>query len=129
MRLRFLEGDAARVRADVRVGDDGDERFFVVGALATLQVGPDAGNLTGARRAADVCAANLGCHDSLVEKGSILTNIYDVFGDSDSSDESDDDDDCAATVNTPPSSRSASSTSSSDLSDVDAGVAACPSPE
>ena len=37
----------------------GDERFFVVGALATLQVGPDAGNLTGARRAADVCAANL----------------------------------------------------------------------
>jgi hypothetical protein len=106
----------------------GDERFFVVGALATLQVGPDAGNLTGARRAADVCAANLGCHDSLVEKGSILTNIYDVFGDSDSSDESDDDDARAATVDTPPSSRSASSASSGDLSDADAGVA-CPSPE
>ena len=107
----------------------GDERFFVVGALATLQVGPDAGNLTGARRAADVCAANLGCHDSLVEKGSILTNIYDVFGDSDSSDESDDDDDCVATVETPPSSRSASSASSSDLSEFDACQVTCPSPE
>ena len=72
---------------------------------------------------------NLGCHDSLVEKGSILTNIYDVFGDSDSSDESDDDDACAATVNTPPSSRSASSASSSGLSEFDAASAACPSPE
>ena len=74
---------------------------------------------------------NLGCHDSLVEKGSILTNIYDVFGDSDSSDESDDDDACAATVNPPPSSRSASSASSSGLSEFAAGArqATCPSPE
>ena len=73
----------------------GDERLFVVGALAALQVGPDAANLAGARRAADICAANLGCHDALVEKGNVLANIFDVFGadDDDSSDDDDDDDD------------------------------------
>ena len=73
----------------------GEERLFVVGALAALQVGPDAANLAGARRAADICAANLGCHDALVEKGNVLANIFDVFGadDDDSSDDDDDDDD------------------------------------
>ena len=60
----------------------GDEDIFVVGALAQLQVGPDAGNLTGARRAAEICAANLGSHDDLVEDYNVLANTYDVFGDS-----------------------------------------------
>ena len=60
----------------------GDEDLFVVGALAQLQVGPDAGNLTGARRAAEICAAHLGSHDDLVDEGNVLTNVYDVFGDS-----------------------------------------------
>ena len=60
----------------------GDEDLFVVGALAQLQVGPDAGNLTGARRAAEICAANLGSHDDLVEDYNVLANTYDVFGDS-----------------------------------------------
>ena len=67
----------------------GDERFFVVGVMAALRVGPDAGNLTGARRAADICAAHLGCHDSLLEEGNVLANMYAAFGgDSESGSES-----------------------------------------
>ena len=67
----------------------GDERFTVVGTLASLQVGPDAGNLTGARRAAEVCAAELGVFDHLQERGNGLANPFDVFA-SDSDDESTD---------------------------------------
>ena len=44
--------------------------------------GADAGTLTGARRAAEICAANLGSHDDLVEDYNVLANTYDVFGDS-----------------------------------------------
>ena len=71
----------------------GDERFAVVGALASLQVGPDAGNLMGARRAAEVCAAELGVFDHLEQAGNELSNLFDVFAsdsEDDTSDASDD---------------------------------------
>ena len=67
--------DSARTRRKILISTQ-------VGALAQLQVGPDAGNLTGARRAAEICAANLGSHDDLVEDYNVLANTYDVFGDS-----------------------------------------------
>ncbi|KAJ8604301.1 hypothetical protein CTAYLR_002533 [Chrysophaeum taylorii] len=71
----------------------GHERFTVVGALATLQVGPDAANLTGARRAAEICADDLGVYDIVDEPPRRLphsNNKFDVLlGD----DDDDDDDD------------------------------------
>lgn len=66
----------------------GDERFSVVGALATLQVGPDAANLTGCRRAAEMCADALGVYDAFYEQGKPLANIYDLIAsDSESTDD------------------------------------------
>lgn len=63
----------------------------VVGAFAQLEVGPDAANLVGARRAADICAADVGAFDALGDApGSVLANIYDAFADS--TDDDDDDD-------------------------------------
>ena len=45
----------------------GEENFYVVGALAMLQNGPDSGNLTGCRRAAAICAEKLGAFKSIVD--------------------------------------------------------------
>jgi hypothetical protein len=64
--------------------------FFVVGALAALQVGPDAGNLMGIRRAAEKVAFALQCRCWLREK--TLTNPFDVLGEDSETDESDEDD-------------------------------------
>ena len=71
----------------------GDEKFTVVGALAMLQVGPDAGNLSGFRRAAQACADNLDVYNPLQDFNEPLSNIYDGFAMSDSSDDDDSDDD------------------------------------
>ena len=57
--------------------------LFVVGAMAALEVGPDAGNLMGIRRAANVVASALECRCWLREKA--LTNPFEaLLGDSDS---------------------------------------------
>jgi hypothetical protein len=61
---------------------------YVVGSLAALRVGPDAANLMGARRAAEVVAQNLGVYDRLEEStgNSVFTNAFSAFlGDSDGS--------------------------------------------
>ena len=77
----------------------GGENFAVLGALAALQLGPDAANLTGARRGADICAADLGAFDSLDEEDAPIgigrtTNAFSFLSsdtDSESEDDSDDD--------------------------------------
>lgn len=56
-----------------------NENFFVVGALALLQVGPDAGNLSGCRRSAIICAHNFGAFTSMEGAGGPLNSIYQVL--------------------------------------------------
>jgi len=65
--------------------------LYVVGGLGALNVGPDAGNLMGIRRAAQLVANELDCRCWLREE--VLTNPFDAFnmGYSSSEDESDDD--------------------------------------
>jgi hypothetical protein len=48
----------------------------VVGALAAGELGPDAGNLSGARRAAAICAESIGVFDHMQNGGSILSNLF-----------------------------------------------------
>jgi hypothetical protein len=80
-----------RIDQSLRWGDA--HEFYVVGALATLQVGPDAHNLAGCQRAARICADSLGASDPLREQGEPLANIYDALSlDVDDSDDDDDDD-------------------------------------
>mmetsp|Transcript_86852 Transcript_86852/g.221230 ORF Transcript_86852/g.221230 Transcript_86852/m.221230 type:complete len:119 (-) Transcript_86852:69-425(-) len=50
-------------------------KLFVIGALAALQVGPDAGNLMGLRRAAHVVAITLDLRCWLKDTGSVVGNI------------------------------------------------------
>ena len=69
----------------------GEEEFTVVGAFALLEMGPDAGNLTGCRRAAGVCADTLGAFESM-QAGGPLANSFSVFQDDESSSSSDDSD-------------------------------------
>ena len=54
------------------------DRITVVGALAAGQLGPDAGNLTGARRASTICANEMGIFDELRvnTRGAILCNRF-----------------------------------------------------
>lgn len=58
---------------------------FVVGAMAALQVGPDAGNLMGMRRAARVVASALDCRGWLRER--VLANPFMALWSSDSDDD------------------------------------------
>ncbi|KAG7371320.1 L-lysine 6-monooxygenase NADPH-requiring [Nitzschia inconspicua] len=60
--------------------------LFVVGALGSLNIGPDAGNLMGIRRAAQIVASTLGSRNWLRE--SVLVNPFEALNWSD-----DDDDD------------------------------------
>ena len=57
----------------------GNEDILVVGAFARAQIGPDAGNLGGAARAAQICASYLGVFDRLREDDNIFGNRYNVF--------------------------------------------------
>ena len=68
---------------------------FVVGGLASLRVGPSAGNLMGARRAAETIVQSLGAYEDLAneEGANVRTNPYSALFDSDDDDESSDDDD------------------------------------
>ena len=68
--------------------------IFVSGAMSALQVGPDAGNLMGMRRAATAILNALGCRHWL--RDTVLANSYDLLmidSDEDESD-SEDDQDC-----------------------------------
>lgn len=75
---------------DLQWGDF--KHFFVIGALASLQVGPDAGNLMGLRRAAQIVANAMDVRAWLRDTKSVLGNIrgnrYDALG-SDSDSDSD----------------------------------------
>ena len=72
----------------------GKEQFSVVGNLALLQLGPDSGNLSGARRSAELVANTLGSFDSYLE-GGVHDNFFSAFA-SESDDSSDDDSDASA---------------------------------
>ena len=66
---------------------------YVVGSLAALRIGPDAANLTGARRAAEVVAQNLGVYDQLEDASvyNVFNNSFSALLNDDSDDGSDDD--------------------------------------
>ena len=68
----------------------GDESFSVAGAFALLEIGPDAGNLTGCRRSAKICADAYGAFDSFTEEGEVFGNKYSALFGSDSDDEESD---------------------------------------
>ena len=78
---------------DVSVDLEWSRNLFVVGALASLNVGPDSGNIMGARRAASIVANALECKSWLRdEKGrGALANPFTelVWGEDDSSSDSD----------------------------------------
>jgi hypothetical protein len=67
--------------------------IFVVGGMAGLNLGPDAGNLMGARRGATIIANALDCRSWLREKGNIFANRYNWIAPDSSSSESDSNDD------------------------------------
>ena len=56
-----------------------DSPLHVVGALAMLQLGPDAPNLMGAKRGAEVIASAIGVYDDHFEDGGIRTNRYNLL--------------------------------------------------
>ena len=62
--------------------------IFVVGGMAGLNLGPDAGNLMGARRGATLIANALDCRSWLREKGNIFANRYSLFAMEDDDDSS-----------------------------------------
>lgn len=63
---------------------------FVVGGMAGLNLGPDAGNLMGMRRGATLVANAMGCRSWLRESGNVYANRYSLFEDDDSDSDSDD---------------------------------------
>ena len=73
---------------NVSVDLEWSKNLFVVGALASLNVGPDSGNIMGARRAASIVANALECKAWLRDSNSrgALSNRYDqLFWDEDDS--------------------------------------------
>jgi len=71
------------------------EQLYVVGAVGALQIGPDAGNLMGCRRAAETLTQNLGlrlwqrCGKQGSGSNSIRGNRFAALDDSDSESEDD----------------------------------------
>ena len=59
----------------------GDQGVHVVGALAAGQLGPDSGNLTGARRAATICAEKVGVFDYLSKSDTVRGNPFSALAD------------------------------------------------
>ena len=80
---------------DVSVDLEWTRNLFVVGALASLNVGPDGGNIMGARRAATNVSNALECMSWLRREGvGALSNPFQMLsydGDSSSDDDSDSD--------------------------------------
>merc|ERR1712032_1545573 len=72
----------------------GLKKLFVIGALAGLQVGPDAGNLMGLRRSAHMVASALDSRGWLRDASSVLGNArgnrYAALDDGSDSDSEDD---------------------------------------
>eukprot|EP00980_Cylindrotheca_fusiformis_P002579 scaffold609_cov130-Cylindrotheca_fusiformis.AAC.15 len=85
-----VEGGLPCVTQDLRWTEGID--LFVVGSLGALNIGPDAGNLMGIRRAAQLVANALGCRRWLRE--TVYANPFEVFwSDSSSLSSSDEDED------------------------------------
>jgi len=79
-----VHGGFPDVTQDLRWSEDSE--IFVIGAMSALQVGPDAGNLMGMRRAAYVISDKMNVRRWL--RRTILANQYDAFMfDSDSDEE------------------------------------------
>ena len=88
-----VHGGFPDVTQDLRWSED--DEIFVIGAMAALQVGPDAGNLMGMRRAAYVISDKFNVRRWL--RRTILANQYDAFmmdSDSDSESETEDETSC-----------------------------------
>ncbi len=82
-----VHGGFPDIDQDMRWSEDSE--IFVIGAMSALQVGPDAGNLMGMRRAAYVISDKLNVRRWL--RRTILANQYDAFMfDSDSDSETED---------------------------------------
>ena len=86
LQLPLIAAIAARFRLPFRnglplVNEDlqWQDGISVVGALAAGELGPDAGNLSGARRAAAICADSIGVFDHMQDGGSILGNLFSVL--------------------------------------------------
>ena len=54
------------------------DKLFVVGSLGSLNIGPDAGNLMGIRRAAQIVTNSLDCR-CWMRESDVLSNRFDVF--------------------------------------------------
>lgn len=80
-----MEGGLPCVTQDLRWRPGLD--LFVVGALGSLNIGPDAANLMGIRRASQLVANALGCRSWLRE--TVLKNPFEALWDSSSSDDDD----------------------------------------
>ena len=89
-----IHGGFPDITQDLRWSED--DEIFVIGAMSALQVGPDAGNLMGMRRAAYVISDKLNVRRWL--RRTILANQYDAFmwsdSESDSQSETEDEGSC-----------------------------------
>jgi len=99
-----ITGGLPHLSDDLQLGVH--KKLFVIGSLASLQVGPDAGNLMGIRRAAQILTSAMGFREwladqSQIDETSLLRNIqgnrYDLLQDDD-----DDDDDDEESEEEPP---------------------------
>ena len=68
------------------------KNLYVVGALSSLNVGPDAGNVMGARRAASIVAGALDCKSWLRKEEGTLSNKFQALLDEDEASSDSDDD-------------------------------------
>lgn len=99
-----INGGLPVLSHDVQWG--GLKKFFVIGALAALQIGPDAGNLMGLRRAAHIVTSALDSRGWQRDTSSVLVNIrgnrYAALHDDSESDDSDCNDDIDGDMNLVP---------------------------
>lgn len=74
-----------------------NKNLFVVGGLSSLSVGPDAANLMGMRRSAQIVANTLGCRCWLRE-ANVLKNPFDALMTDDTESESEDEPSAACSI-------------------------------
>lgn len=91
-----IEGGLPCVTQDLRWRND--LNIFVVGSLGALNIGPDAGNLMGIRRAAQLVANAMECR-SWLRTTEVLKNPFDVLGFSSDSETEDDSSECSSCFN------------------------------